>query len=101
MTTSPHFPIELHEEIRNHLHHHRDRSTLVAAALVNKEWRKGSQRILFSRMTDEARDRPDTSRVVSIHKQFLQTVIEHPQRLAPLVRSYAQHGLTFNPAASE
>lgn len=104
MTTSPHLPIELYAEILNGLHHYRDRTTLVSAALVSTEWRKQSQRILFSRMTDNYYGNEweaHKDNLVSRHMGFLQTIAEHPGRFGPLVHSYSQSGLAFNPAESK
>ena len=102
MATASDLPIELHAEIVRCLHHFQDRRTLLAAALVSKEWRKGSQRILFSTFTDHyCENLEQKERVKGTHMRFLQTIAEYPQRLGPLVRSYAQDAMATNPAASE
>jgi len=101
MTTSPRLPIELYAEILKALDSYQDRNTLLSAAPVNKEWRKHSQRILFSRMTDQWHGNEGEeykNRLILRHMGFLRAIAEHPRRLGPLVHSYTQSGLSFNPA---
>lgn len=103
MSAVPDLPFELHAEILRNLHHYRDRPTLLSTALVNKEWSKESQRILFSKMTDHWYGNTERRENVVFprHRKFLRTVAEHPRRLGPLVRSYAQHALAYNLEASK
>lgn len=85
-------PCELYREIAMNLQEPFDRPHLIALALVNTAWRKESQRILFGMMCDGS-DKPSywaRFGCIAMHMRFLETILAYPQRLGPLVRSYAQ-----------
>lgn len=79
------------------LHQYHDRSTLLATALVCKDWCMWSQRIIFSVVADGWHD--NRERVMRTHMLFLQAIVESPRRRGPLVHSYAKDSLSYSPAA--
>lgn len=85
-------PCELYGEIAWNFSDPSDRHHLLELALVDAAWLKESQRILFMSMCDGSDKLPYWTRsgCVARHTRFLKTILAYPQRLGPLVRSYAQ-----------
>lgn len=80
-------PPELYSEIAANFQDPSDRPTLLSLALVDRIWCSESQRVLFRRLCDEC---------VDTHVRFLRAIVAQPNRLGPLVRSYAQLSLVSN-----
>ena len=93
ITTSTALPYDLYPEIVENLHHPKDRRTLVSLSLVSKAWSEQSQRVLYMEFCDQWANGKDHDIVLARHTRFLCAIIDHPTRLGPHVRMYAQFWL--------
>jgi hypothetical protein len=93
------FPVELFRVVAENLQRPNEKETLRSLALVNTVWRHESQRILFRSLRDNwHKDRTREAHVAGMlmHTRFLETILDHPNRLGAYVQSYSQDGLAVD-----
>lgn len=89
-STAAALPYEVYNQIVENLHHPSYRGTLLSLSLVSKAWSAQSQRILYMEFSDQWSYYHEKVIVSARHSRFLSTIIDHPTRIGPLVRTYAQ-----------